>query len=179
MHSSARTALLATTLILAGTLSAMAQETPAWEVAGGYSSIRWDDETFHGWLLSGAKHLTSTLAITGEVGGNYTTYELFDVSEGVHSFMVGPRLSVSGNAIATPFVQVLVGGARFHVEDAVLGYSDSSTGFALQPGAGVDVQMRPNVGLRLGVDYRRTSLNDESVGQFRFHVGVVLRGGTR
>jgi hypothetical protein len=43
---------------------------------------------------------------------------------------------------------------------------------------GVDFWVAPNVGIRVGGDYRRI-LADDAGNQFRFNAGVVLKGGQR
>lgn len=166
--------LLAAALVSMMALPAAAQTTtPAFEVAGGYSYLRHfndtvDDTNLNGWFASVAGNLSSGLAIVGEVDGNYKD------SLNLYSFMAGPRVASHKNAALTPWVQVLVGGARSSVD----GFDVSSTEFALQPGAGVDFWVAPKVGVRVGADYRRI-FGDADANEFRFTAGVVLGLGAR
>jgi len=155
---------------------AFAQETPSFDVSGGYSFLRDQEveENFHGWVASVTGNLSPLLGITGEIGGNYKTVDVIgtDVSLSVHSFLVGPRLAARTNPAFTPFVHVLDGAARGSA--SVLGQSESATDFALQPGGGVDFWVRENVGVRAGADYRRVFSEGEGSNEFRFQLGIVL-----
>jgi hypothetical protein len=171
------TALVCLALVLLAR-TAFAQP-PAFDVSGGYSFLRDHeiDENLHGWVAAIAGYVTDWLAIVGEVGGNYTTVPFLgtDIDVSAHSFMAGPRVSSSRSDV-TPFGQFLVGGLRGSA--SALGQSESATEFAIQPGGGVDVGLRPNAGIRVGADYRRI-LSDLGINEFRFYAGVVLRSGTR
>jgi opacity protein-like surface antigen len=175
-----RTGLLVTICLLWFAFPALAQDTPTVDVSGGYSFLRDQDveENFHGWLAAVAGNINPWLGIVGEVGGNYKTLQLFatEVSFSVHSFMFGPRISSRQNQSVTPFFQVLLGAAR--ASGSVFGQSDSTTEFAIQPGGGADFWLRPNVGIRVGGDYRRI-VADEGTNEFRFHAGIVLGAGMR
>jgi hypothetical protein len=175
------------TLVLTGVLTlllasaGLAQETPAWDVSGGYSFLRDQDieENLHGWLFSASGHVNDWLEVVGEVGGNYKSISVFgsDVNLSVHSFLGGPRVSMHRNPTVSPFGHVLFGGAR--ASGSFLGEADSATDFALQPGGGVDVWFRRNLGVRVGADYRRIFSEGEGVNEFRFHAGIVLSGRSR
>jgi hypothetical protein len=168
------TRVLAALFVLVLSAPAYAQNAPTFDVSGGYSFLR-DEENFHGWLASITGNVTPVFGITGEVGGNYKSIDNVDVD--LHSYMVGPRFASRQNPSVTPFVHVLFGGVRVGEEFA--GLSDSTTEFALQPGAGVDFWANPNFGLRVGADYRRVFYEGYGSNQFRFNVGVVLAGGRR
>jgi hypothetical protein len=161
-----------------------AQDLPAFDVSGSYSFLRDQEveENFHGWLASITGNVNRWLGITGEFGGNYKTLDVSgsDVRVSVHSFLGGPRFVGRANPKITPFAQILLGAARAsesHADEDEL--DDSTTEFALQPGGGVDVWLRPNVGLRVGGDYRRIFTEDEGTNEFRFHVGIVFTGRSR
>ena len=66
--------------------------------------------------------------------------------------MAGPRFASRAISAVTPFAQVLIGGSHasggFQFDGAL------TTGFTYQPGAGVDVNVTPRVGIRLQGDYR-------------------------
>lgn len=162
------------------TAPTLAQQTPAVDISGGYSFLR-DQEietNFHGWVASMAGNVNEWFGIVGEVGGNYRTLQAFDtdIDLSVHSFLAGPRFSGRG-AQVTSFGQVLLGVAR--ASAGVLGETASVTEFALQPGGGVDVWLRPNVGIRVGGDYRRIFAEGAGTNEFRFHVGIVVAAGIR
>jgi len=172
-------------LLVCLSVPAFAQDTvPAVDIGGGYSFLRDQDleENFHGWVASVAGNLNRWMGVVGEVGGNYKTENiLVDVDFSVHSFMGGVRFSARQAGGVTPFGQILLGGVRGSV--SALGESESSTEFAIQPGAGVDIWLRPRFGIRVGGDYRRIFVSEEDDGEdsneYRFYAGVVLGLGER
>jgi hypothetical protein len=172
-----RTLFLVVGLLLGLSAPALAQDTPKWDVSGGYSFLRDSEENLHGWLFSYTGNLNDVFGITGEVGGNYSTQQVFgtDIDLSVHAYMVGPRFHSRQNAKVTPFGQVLFGAAR--AAASVLGESDSETKFAIQYGGGADIWMRPNTGIRFGVDGRSIFIEDETANEFRFNIGIVYSGG--
>jgi hypothetical protein len=162
-------------------MSSLAQETtPAGDVGGGYSFLRENDleENLHGWMASFAANLNRVIGVVGEVGGNSKTYTVAgtDIDLNVYAFMFGPRFSAR-QARVTPFGQFLLGAARASV--SVLGESESTTEFAVQPGGGVDIWVAPRVAIRTGADYRYIFAEDEGSDEFRFYVGVAFAFGTR
>ena len=146
-------------------------------VAFSYSILHDSDieETFPvGWLLAVARNITPNMGIVGEVGGNYKSLEDDfgdDVSLSVHSFLGGLRFQ-SPRSSFTPFAQALIGGARARV--SFDGDSDSSTGFAVQPGAGIDFRVSDALNLRAQADYRYLRSDGESTNEIRFAFGVVF-----
>jgi hypothetical protein len=96
----------------------------------------------------------------------------------MHSFLFGPRWrSASGNARG--FAQVLVGGERDSgsATATVGGVTESGgaseTNVAIAPGAGVDIMLSRNTGLRLGANFRLVNHENEWGKVFQFVAGVV------
>jgi hypothetical protein len=89
--------------------------------------------------------------------------------------MAGPRFASHAVAAVTPFAQVLIGGSHasggFQFDGAL------NTGFTYQPGAGVDVNVMPRVGIRLQGDYRVIRTQGHNGKESRFLAGVVFRSG--
>jgi opacity protein-like surface antigen len=171
--------LLAVLLALANPASAQ-ELTPAGDISGGYAFLRDNDleENLHGWMVSVAGNLSRVFGIVGEVGGNSKTYEYLgtDVDLAVYSFMGGARFSARTPRV-TPFGQFLLGGARASV--SVLGETESTTEFAIQPGGGVDVWLTPRFAIRAGADYRYIFAEEEGSDEFRFYAGVTFAFGER
>lgn len=163
---------------------AVAADTPKTDVAIGYSILRELDADVEqtsplGWVAAVAGNINDWFAILGEVGGNYKSFNAggVDVDVKVHTFMAGARVADRRSAKATPFGQVLVGTGRG--TGSALGISRSTTAFAIQPGGGVDIAVRPNVAIRLQGDYRALRDEGETFGEFRFAAGVVFGFGMR
>lgn len=167
---------------------AVAQNSPAGEIAGGYSFLQ--DFTNElsvpaGWFVSGAGNVTDVLAIVGEVSGAYKTVEalVLDVDLDLYTFMGGVRY-YRRLARVTPFAQFFLGAARLSAESTFLGFteSESETEFAIQPGAGIDIRLTDRLAARLQGDWRRIffaeGFSDDS-NEFRFAVGLVVGLGSR
>jgi opacity protein-like surface antigen len=93
----------------------------------------------------------------------------------VFNFMVGPRVALREMSTVTPFAQFLLGGA--HISGGVQFDGALTTGFSYQPGGGVDINMTPNLGLRLQGDYRIVRTQGHNGNASRFLAGVVWRQG--
>ncbi len=150
----------------------------------------------HGWHTSVGVNFNRWLGLAGDFTGNYGTPNInqsglnADVRTRVYSYVFGPRVSFRGNERVTPFVHVLVGGAHLSLraKDLTTGnVSDveTSNGFAMVAGGGVDVKVGRFLAVRLGqVDYLFTRLPGESSPthnqhNFRYSAGVVFRFGMR
>jgi hypothetical protein len=189
--------VLTAVLVVAMAVPAFAQLAPAYDVSVGYSLLRDQDlaeqdlaESLHGWLASVGINFNRWLGVVGEVGGNYGTIDVeppfvgiepFDVGLSVLSFMGGPRFASHASPSFTPYGQFLLGVVRGSVE--FMDESESESEFAIQPGGGIDLWLIPDIGIRVGADYRRIFIEDLEDGgganEFRFHVGIVIRGGRR
>ena len=183
MHSfrAIRRVLIVTAIILGAATAAAAQDQPRGDVAVSYSILNDTevDETFKwGWVGAATVHATDWLAIVGEVGGNYRTFDAFgeELDLSVHSFLGGARFGSPLGGV-TPFGQILFGSAR--ASASVLGESASESGFAFQPGAGLDIALGRRAALRVQGDYRSISSDGETTGQIRFAVGVAFGFGSR
>jgi opacity protein-like surface antigen len=166
-------------------------QTPRAEISGGYSFMHDNDraEDFSaGWVASAMGNVNEWIGVATEVGGNYrvcrkcqrgpfasATFRGTDLNLRVYTFMAGPRFAARAISAVTPFAQVLFGGS--HISGGVQFDGALNTGFTYQPGGGVDVNVTPNLGIRLQGDYRviRTSGRDNN--ESRFLVGVVYRAG--
>ena len=162
-----------------------AQETPAFDISGGYALVHLAapadlPKTFHGWLASVAGHLTPWFALVGDVGGNYVTVDdyLITLKLSTHTYTAGARLTLRRRSIS-PYAQVLVGAARLAVSGSEVGgvhmpvLSIAKMHFTIQPGGGIDVRLSRRLGFRAGADYRLR------LRELRLHGGVVYRVGSR
>src|SRR5260221_5926307 len=139
-----RTLCLAFALILAGSLTAFAQETPRVEVFTGYSylhasfadAITPGSADFHGnlngWDASVAFNANPWLGVVADFGGYYgspffqvifkpsgcvlCTQGVNTTIKSIHTFMGGPKLS-HRRGKATVFAQALFGGSHMAKEE--------------------------------------------------------------
>lgn len=170
---------------LSGCLTAMVLlASPAagqpFDVAGGYAFLHETDLNVPaGWFAGGGGDINRWLGVVGQVSGNYKTVTEFgiDLDTSIHIVGAGPRISGTQNPRFMPFGQVLFGAAR--VGGSVSGFADanfSDTQFAVQPGAGVDIMPRGRVGVRVQIAGTFITVEDETLREFQFMVGVVFRG---
>ncbi len=168
-------------LVLALSLSAMAQEFPKAEVFGGYSYIRANVAgsgfNLHGGIGSVSFNPSNWLGIVGEFGGYKITGLPSGVTGNVVTYLFGPKIAARGrHERITPFAQVLFGGAR--VSGSAFGSTASENQFAMSAGGGIDVKAGPRFSLRLGqVEYLMTKFTDglnNRQNNFRYSVGIVI-----
>jgi hypothetical protein len=93
-------------------------------------------------------------------------------STSVHSFLFGPRASVSVGKFR-PFAHVLIGAARSKI--TVTGNESTDTSFATAIGGGLDYEFLPVFGWRVQADDLRTSFFHDDQSDFRLSTGIVLR----
>jgi hypothetical protein len=173
---------LRTLAILAGVIGFMAigpaaarAQGPALEVAGGYSYLSElasgaTPATGYprGWVVAAGRPVGwRWLVAVGEMGVNartnlaIETQQVFSVLGGAH-FVVWRRGRLDLRASA------LAGMERFSEP----GYSES--GFAFQPGAGLDVRLWRALGARVSTDYRIARLDGATFKNVRVNLGAVI-----
>jgi len=147
----------------------------------GYSF--YDDQTNGlsyggGWLFSAARQMTPRIDLVGSISGSSRSDDLRGInlaSSSIYTFAGGPKYTWPAQNRVTPFAQVLVGIASVHT--TTLGVSDSSAGFALQPGFGVDLPIRKPVALRVGFDVETIHASGGWFTGFRINTGVMFVTG--
>lgn len=127
-------------------------------------------ETGLGFDTSVTGYFNRRFGIEGDVDGhykrkNYTVTQTIGTVTGTaninthistYNFMAGPHLRfATDNSKVTPFLHALLGANHSRVSATAFGTNikDTETDFALKLGGGVDFDMTPRVGLRLGADY--------------------------
>ena len=183
-----RRLLLLCGLVLCMSRSAMAQQTPKFELFGGYSLMRADfdvtNPNMNGWNASLAGNVNKWVGLVADFGGHYETPTILGVDVDVrrHLFLFGPRVSFRQSAKATPFVQALFGVVHDRVKVLGVAATDTSLGMAL--GTGVDVRVidweGANVAFRLfQAEYVMTRFSDQTQNNIRLSFGFVFRFGKR
>jgi Outer membrane protein beta-barrel domain len=169
-----------TWLILAFSLTclpAMAQQTPQWELSGGYAhlianvgnnNLNLDggggalQENMNDWF--GAK--LEVNAFGGDTGGVHVTAQ---------TYSFGPVFSYRRFERLTPFAHVQLGA--FRASAGYLGISQPATKLLVEPGGGVDIGINPRVSVRLQGDYITTDFLNDRQHNFEFSAHLVFRIG--
>jgi hypothetical protein len=135
------------------------------EIFGGYQFTHLQPAyNASGWNASLTGNFKHVLGITADFSGAYK--ENVDL----HTYAVGPVLTAR-LPVVQPFIHALFGGATLS------GFGESTTGFAMLIGGGLDVGFRKGIGFRLAqVDwisthFRGTTNNSNG----RASMGIVLK----
>jgi hypothetical protein len=143
-------------------LTAVAQKV---EIFGGYQFTHLRPAyNASGWNASLTGNFKHVLGITADFSGAYKSNVDF------HSYTVGPVLTAR-LPVVQPFVHALFGGATLS------GFGESTTGFAMLVGGGLDVGFRKGVGFRLvQVDWLSTRFGGSTNNSNgRASAGIVLK----
>jgi opacity protein-like surface antigen len=173
-----RNPLLAVALLALAGPAARAQDVPRADLFGGYSYLRSDGESLHGWMGALAWNLTDHIALVGELAGHYGTSEGIDVKD--FSYLAGPRFSLRFSG-ATPFVYAVAGGVRTTgtLNVGAVSISESDTDFGGAAGGGVDFRITDKLAVRAQADYLLIRSGGETSGDPRLSAGIVYWFGRR
>jgi hypothetical protein len=168
---------------------AKAQETPIFDVYGGYDYVRYNanpqinglppSESFNANGLSGQVEYNpiKCLGLVADFGGYALARQGRNITHQV-SYLFGPRLNLTSGRF-TPFTQVLVGPVW--AEDGITLGSVLATG--MTAGGGLDVRISRHLAIRTAqAEYFWTRFydgNGDRQNNFRFGAGVVLRFGEK
>jgi opacity protein-like surface antigen len=120
-----------------------------------------------GWALSGAYPIgLDRILVAGELG-RQERVNIVDETQELTAGLVGARYLFARSGRLTAFGQALVGVERFTEP----GFEES--GFAFQPGAGLDYDVAAGVGVRVQGDYRLSRQGEATFKDWRFFVGGV------
>lgn len=165
--------------ILLFSLSAHAQNTPAWEFAGGYSYLRADlgGSSFN---LSGAT-ATATENVNSWFGGRFELSAYRGTESGTtvsaQTIMYGPEVAFRKIRGVNPFAYAQFGG--IHASAGYLGISQSAFKFAMAGGGGVDVPILKNMSVRVEADYMISRFLSTNQNNLQGTVGLVYRFGQK
>ena len=145
-------------------------------VAGGYSFLREQGTAAtpatdypNGWFAAVTTSLGGLpVAATGEISVNARTNII--ETQRLQAFLGGVHVPITTVWKMAVFGRALLGVERFSEP----GFSES--GFAFQPGAGVDIGLS-RIGARFEVDYRIVSQEHVTFKEVRVVVGAVARFG--
>jgi len=172
--------VLCAMLLFGFSVMAMAQETPAFEIFGGYSYVRCDDSSWSsadcnlsGWDASLAANGNKWLGVVADVSGQYGSVSGAGVK--LYSAMFGPRLTFRAKKF-TPFIQGLFGAAHADIADGL----EKDNMFAMAFGGGVDITIKGIFAVRPAqVEYFATRNGSDILSHTRFSAGIVFKLGKR
>ena len=165
--------------ILLLSITARAQETPAWEISGGYTYLKADlgGSSFH---LNGAT-TSATQNLNSWFGGRVEVSAYHGKESGAtlsaQSVTYGPVFSYRRFKTINPFAHVQLGA--IHASQGYLGISQSAIKFAMVGGGGVDVQINKMASVRLQADYLMSRFLGLNQNNLQGTVGLVFRFGKK
>ncbi len=135
-------------------------------------------------------NLNHVVGLVADLGANYIgSVNGIGINNTTFTYLFGPRFNWRLSRF-TPYVQTLVGGARFSnaydpgSPSPLLGVSETT--FAAAIGGGVDVRLTDHIALKpIQVEYLMTQLPSTFVNvnqvqnNLRYSAGVVLRFGSK
>jgi hypothetical protein len=167
--------------ILLFCITSHAQETPEWELYGGYSYLKANlngpGSNFH--LNGGSASATENLnnwfggrvevsAFSGTTAGTSVTAQ---------TFTYGPVFSYRKFQRFTPYGHAQVGA--IHASQGYLGISQSAFKFAMATGGGVDLNINQRAAIRVQADYLLTRFLGLRQDNLQFSTGLVIRLGQK
>src|SRR4051812_40417975 len=180
-----RPGLVLGTVLFLATLT-NAQETPRFEVFGGYSFLHgYPQFDRHGWEVSGNYNLNRWLGVKLDVSGHYGTLEvppLFVSDEHLHTFLAGPQLSWRKGR-GSLFLHQLLGVAHTSAVTHInvpppITTAGSTNNLAFAVGGAGDWNLTPHLAWRVAqVDYLSVPHTREN--NLRVSTGLVFRLGKR
>ena len=173
-------------LAIVGSVSAMAQEFPRYEVFTGYGYVRpsGGQANLNGWHVSFTANMTEWLGAAVELSGQYGTQTLTRTTPtGVittktnahfNSIGFGPRFAYRRNERVVPFAHILFGLARGKW-DGPTPVSGEETSFGTAAGGGLDARLSNHFSIRLvQADYVRTHFGETPEHLFRLSTGALI-----
>jgi hypothetical protein len=144
-----------------------------WEVSGGYSMLREENDqvTFpRGWTAGAALPLQRWFSVIADVDGQRKAIPSIgsDIVLTSHAFLVGGRASATLGRFRES-AQICVG--LFRATGDAFGSTSSSTSFAVQPGLGLEYPIASRWSARAGVDLRWIPAGEQA----RVTASVVYR----
>lgn len=156
-----------------------AQDTPAAEVAVGYSPL-YILKGYTIWMNGGSGSVAFNANNWFGVAGDFGAY-LGHIPQSLtgETYSFGPRFSYRKLGTIVPFAQALFGGSHF--SQSTGGITGGGTQFTFALGGGVDIGLgsRRKFAVRLEGDYFGIRSSGSTTPSSRFFAGIVYRIGNR
>jgi hypothetical protein len=168
-----------TPAILLFSFTVQAQETPAWEISGGYTYLKADLGSSN-FSLNGAS-ASATQNVNSWFGGRVEVSAYHGKESGAivsaQTVTYGPVFSYRRFKTINPYAHVQFGA--IHASTGYLGISQSAIKFAMVGGGGVDVQINKMASVRLQADYMMSRFLGLNQNNLQGTVGLVFRFGKK
>ena len=161
-------------------VSAWAQETPRFEIFGGYSGFLANANATNFYLngvgFAAQENLNSWFGGVLDFSTHFGKENGFKTNTQTISY--GPVFSYRKSKSIVPFAHAMVGVERGGTN--YLGISQPEERLAVLAGGGLDIKVRPNIALRLvQVDYVYSGFSNTRQDNLRFSAGVVFYLGKK
>lgn len=165
-------------------IPALAQDTPAVEIFGGYQMLRhpggdgYDSYILNGFLASVEGNLTPYFGVVGEFGYNRKSWD--GATESFATYLFGPRFGYRAGNFRV-FGHYLLGGSHYSYEISPELYESSGTAnnFTQAIGGGVDISLGKHFAIRPAqidmVSIKWSDLDGGWENHFRYSVGAVIK----
>jgi hypothetical protein len=168
-------------VILLLCVSAPAQETPAWDVSGGYSFLRANLNASGGSFDLNGGYVSTTENLNNWFGGrlefNAFNGSVSGANVSAQTITYGPVFSYRKFDRITPFANVQVGAV--HAGVGYLGISEGAFKFAMSAGGGVDLNLNRRFAIRAQGAYLMTRFLDLRQDNLQFSSGLVVHFGRK
>jgi hypothetical protein len=165
--------------ILLFSFPARAQETPAWEISGGYTYLKADlngaNFNLNGATASATQNLNNWFGGRVEISAYHGKESGATVS--AQTVTYGPVFSYRHFRTINPYAHVQFGA--IHASTGYLGISQSAIKFAMVGGGGVDVQISKIASVRLQADYMMSRFLGLNQNNLQGTVGLVFHFGKK
>ena len=159
--------------------SAFAQDYPKAEVFGGFSILTVGEssnpfegqrDNLFGFQANAAFNVSENFGVEADFGGQYKSFDEFDVTAHTYQYLFGPRFSLRGEK-TTVFAHALFGGVT------VGAAGESESAFAMGLGGGLDVNLSDRFAVRV-VQFDWIPIHDQGEwynNTVRFGFGIVIK----
>lgn len=199
-----RPLILCTGLLAFLPVTALAQDSPKYEIFAGYSYLRGYANKFpngfappafsvNGWESSLTTYVNNWAGIEADFSGHYGGAGDNGAYEPSFTFMLGPHFAFRNHSRVTPFTHLLVGGVHgsstelnaielpcFKGQPCPSTIVQTQTSLTAAAGAGIDIKVSRSVSIRaVQADYLYAGFAGNHQKDARISAGIVFSFGGR
>jgi hypothetical protein len=166
-------------VILLFCATAKAQDTPAWEIYGGYTYVRANlggtSFNLNGGGAAADENLNDWFG--GRVEFNAFGGTVDGTNVAIQTITYGPVFSYRKFDRLTPFAHLQLGAV--HADSGYLGISEGAFKFAMSGGGGVEYALNERLAIRVQGDYLMTRFLNMRQDNIQMTAGLVYRIGKK